>query len=151
MQNGFNDEKSALSPLIFITEESFGYPSCGRDKHYDPTMARWTSKDPIGFAGGDTNLYGYVNNDPVNLVDPEGTMSRLIPVLDDLAARCLKNPDACASIPSIPNHQPIDTCDPLGFGGDTTKCHEENCARGLGFPGECKKPKTCDPKVECCH
>jgi len=30
------------------------------------------SKDPILFKGGDTNLYGYVLQDPVNLVDPEG-------------------------------------------------------------------------------
>jgi hypothetical protein len=31
-----------------------------------------TAKDPIGFAGGDTDLYGYCLNDPVNWVDPEG-------------------------------------------------------------------------------
>jgi RHS repeat-associated protein len=41
-------------------------------RDYDPETGRWTSKDPIGFAGGDTNLYGYVVGDPVNLVDPEG-------------------------------------------------------------------------------
>ncbi len=41
-------------------------------RDYDPTSGRWTAKDPIGFAGGDTNLYGYVLNDPVNLVDPSG-------------------------------------------------------------------------------
>jgi uncharacterized protein RhaS with RHS repeats len=41
-------------------------------RHYDPTIGRWTSKDPIGFAGGDTNLYGYVMNDPVNWIDPLG-------------------------------------------------------------------------------
>lgn len=28
--------------------------------------------DPIGFAGGDTNLYGYVLGDPVNGFDPNG-------------------------------------------------------------------------------
>lgn len=26
-------------------------------RDYDPTVGRWTTKDPIGFAGGDTNLY----------------------------------------------------------------------------------------------
>jgi RHS repeat-associated protein len=42
-------------------------------RDYDPVVGRWTSKDPIGFAGG-LNLYGYVVQDPVNLVDPEGEM-----------------------------------------------------------------------------
>jgi RHS repeat-associated protein len=41
-------------------------------RDYDPETGRWTSKDPIGFAGGDTNLYGYVVNDPVNFIDPNG-------------------------------------------------------------------------------
>ncbi|WP_373998324.1 RHS repeat domain-containing protein [Bdellovibrio bacteriovorus] len=39
-------------------------------RDYDPEIGRWTSKDPILFAGGDTNLYGYVIQDPVNLTDP---------------------------------------------------------------------------------
>lgn len=42
-------------------------------RDYDPQTARFTTKDPVGFAGGDTNLYGYVLNDPVNLIDPLGT------------------------------------------------------------------------------
>lgn len=37
-----------------------------------PAHGRWTTKDPIGFAGGDTNLYVYVSNDPVNYIDPTG-------------------------------------------------------------------------------
>jgi RHS repeat-associated protein len=41
-------------------------------RDYDPDSGRWTAKDPILFAGGDINLYGYCLNDPVNLVDPEG-------------------------------------------------------------------------------
>jgi RHS repeat-associated protein len=41
-------------------------------RDYDPETGRWTAKDPIGFAGGEANLYGYVANDPVNWVDPSG-------------------------------------------------------------------------------
>lgn len=33
---------------------------------------RWTSKDPIRFNGGDSNIYGYVFSDPVNFIDPNG-------------------------------------------------------------------------------
>jgi len=41
-------------------------------RDYDPAIGRWTAKDPIGFAGGDDDLYGYTLDDPVNGVDPEG-------------------------------------------------------------------------------
>ena len=47
----------------------FGY------RDYDPDTGRWTAKDPIGFAGGDTDLYGYCLNDPVNFVDPLGLIN----------------------------------------------------------------------------
>ena len=41
-------------------------------RDYDPDTGRWTAKDPILFGGEDTNLYGYVQNDPVNFADPDG-------------------------------------------------------------------------------
>jgi RHS repeat-associated protein len=44
----------------------FGY------RDFDPETGRWTARDPIGFAGGDTNLYGYVASDPVNFIDSNG-------------------------------------------------------------------------------
>jgi RHS repeat-associated protein len=50
----------------------FGY------RDYDAFSGRWTAKDPIGFAGGDGNLYGYVLGDPVNFVDPTGEILPII-------------------------------------------------------------------------
>ena len=44
----------------------FGY------RDYDPDTGRWTAKDPIGFAGGDTDLFGYCFNNPINFVDQNG-------------------------------------------------------------------------------
>ncbi len=41
-------------------------------RDYDASVGRWTVKDPIGFDGGLSNLYGYVGGDPVNFVDLEG-------------------------------------------------------------------------------
>jgi len=43
-----------------------------RARWYDPAVGRFLSEDPIGFARGDGNLYRYVANDPVNLIDPFG-------------------------------------------------------------------------------
>jgi uncharacterized protein RhaS with RHS repeats len=45
-------------------------------RDYDPQTGRWTSKDPIRFAGGDANLYGYVLGDPMNYVDLYGLAPR---------------------------------------------------------------------------
>ena len=46
----------------------FGY------RDYDPESGRWTAKDPIGFAGGNINLYEYVGNSPSNYTDPSGLL-----------------------------------------------------------------------------
>jgi len=41
-------------------------------RDYNPVTGRWMQKDPSGFNGGDTNLYRYVHNDPINFFDPTG-------------------------------------------------------------------------------
>jgi len=41
-------------------------------RDYDPSVARWISKDPILFRGGQANLYVYANNDAINRIDPSG-------------------------------------------------------------------------------
>ncbi len=50
----------ALTGLI-----SYGY------RFYSTDMDRWTTRDPLGEAGG-LNLYAFVVNDPVNWGDPNG-------------------------------------------------------------------------------
>ena len=45
-------------------------------RDYDAEIGRWTNKDPIQFAGGDTNLYGYVVQDPVNFIDETGVAKK---------------------------------------------------------------------------
>jgi len=43
-----------------------------RARWYDSNLGRFISEDPIGFAGGDVNLYGYVGNGPLDGTDPSG-------------------------------------------------------------------------------
>ena len=69
-----NDTNLGFQPFGFaggLYDPDTGLVRFG-SRDYDPSIGRWTAKDPILFAGGQTNLYVYVGNDPVNFVDPEG-------------------------------------------------------------------------------
>jgi RHS repeat-associated protein len=57
------------------------------ERDYDPETARWVSKDPIRFNGSPTNLYEYVESDPVNRVDPSGKGGGV----EDAAEECLQS------------------------------------------------------------
>lgn len=64
---------TAICPFLFSTKyydhevglNYFGY------RYYNPTTARWLNRDPLQEEGG-LNLYGYCQNDPINLIDPIG-------------------------------------------------------------------------------
>ena len=43
-----------------------------RNRYYSSTFQRFVAQDPIGFRGGDLDLYGYVGNSPINKRDPSG-------------------------------------------------------------------------------
>jgi RHS repeat-associated protein len=44
-----------------------------RNRMYSFALGRFLQVDPIGFGGHDLNLYRYVENDPLNRLDPYGT------------------------------------------------------------------------------
>lgn len=62
--------------------QPFGYAGGIYDHHtklvrfgsrdYDAETGRWTAKDSIRFAGGDSNLYGYIFNNPLKWTDSAG-------------------------------------------------------------------------------
>jgi RHS repeat-associated protein len=72
--NVLTDSNPSLQPFRFAGCLYDTYTKLCRfgARDYDPETGRWLSKDPILFKGGDTNLYGYVLNDPVNMIDPDG-------------------------------------------------------------------------------
>jgi RHS repeat-associated protein len=87
-----NIDYDTFGNIIADTNPTFTIPFgfagglCDRDtglvrfgfRDYDPDVGRWTAKDPIGFAGGDTDLYGYVGNNPITFVDPFGVRKVMI-------------------------------------------------------------------------
>jgi RHS repeat-associated protein len=75
-------------------------------RDYDAETGRWTAKDPIGFAGGDTNLYGYVLGDPVNWVDPFGLLVEIDKDLQkdyDKLKTTRKGLELCETLENSPN------------------------------------------------
>jgi RHS repeat-associated protein len=46
-----------------------------RARYYYPRSQRFVTEDPIGFLGGDINVYAYVRNNPLLLRDPLGLLT----------------------------------------------------------------------------
>jgi RHS repeat-associated protein len=78
--DSFGKVKSETNPNV---DFRYGYTGRERDeetgldyyrtRYYDSLVGRFVSEDTIGFNGGDANLYRYVANSPLNLIDPNGT------------------------------------------------------------------------------
>ena len=61
-------------------------------RDYDPETGRWTAKDPIGFKGGDTNVYIYIFDDPLNRIDFDGKNAAVMQGLASLWGVALLEP-----------------------------------------------------------
>lgn len=87
--------------------DSFTSLQYNRARFYDPKLGRFISEDPIGFTGGDINLYGYVRNRPTLYTDPLGRfpMWRLDSVYDK---------GWRAESENFPNGAPDGSADPYG-------------------------------------
>jgi RHS repeat-associated protein len=80
-----NKTGSIANPFTFVG--AYGVMDEGngvyfmKNRYYDSVTGRFIQKDPIGFKGGQSNLYAYVNNNPVERIDPEGEqLEILVPV-----------------------------------------------------------------------
>jgi RHS repeat-associated protein len=72
--NVLNDSNEGFQPFGFaggLYDPDTGLVRFGA-RDYDQEIGRWTSKDPIGFDGDGSNLYGYSGNDSINFIDPFG-------------------------------------------------------------------------------
>jgi RHS repeat-associated protein len=64
---------TSTNPFQFTRRENDGTGLYNyRARYYSPGLRRFISEDPLGFAGGDLNLYAYALNSPTNFTDPLG-------------------------------------------------------------------------------
>ena len=71
--SGRSQVEAVANRLRFTARELDGATGLqfNRNRHYMPSIGRWTQRDPIGFKGG-PNQYAYVNNMPTIWSDPTG-------------------------------------------------------------------------------
>ncbi len=64
-----------------------------RARWMDPNIGRFLSEDPIGFEGGDLNLYRYAANNPISQKDPTGNSvaAEYGEVVKQVAERAIEN------------------------------------------------------------
>ncbi len=71
-----NQQEGFTQPFKFVGQYGVMAEPDGlyymRARYYDSAVGRFISEDPLGFGGGDVNLFAYAGNNPVMLIDPYG-------------------------------------------------------------------------------
>ncbi len=71
-----NESKTFSQPFKYVGKLGVMAEDSGfyymRARYYDPVTGRFISEDPLGFGGGDVNLFVYAQNNPVMFMDPLG-------------------------------------------------------------------------------
>jgi RHS repeat-associated protein len=62
-----------------------------RARYFSPGIGRFTQQDPVGRTAGDTNLYRYVGNSPINATDPSGQTTVERAVLEKIKAAVIRS------------------------------------------------------------
>jgi RHS repeat-associated protein len=67
---------TTATPFQFVGTQGYYHDSANksyvRARYLDKQKARWMNVDPIGFQGGDRNLYRYAGSRPISVSDPSG-------------------------------------------------------------------------------
>ncbi|WP_218080300.1 RHS repeat-associated core domain-containing protein [Anthocerotibacter panamensis] len=101
------------------------------DHYYSPELQRFIAEDPLGFGGGDTNLYRYVGNTPHLAVDPSGLQqTKLSP---KPTPRKQSNVTTQSSI-TAPGPTTNNSCGVVVFGPVTASAAQGNQAIGTDPP-----------------
>jgi RHS repeat-associated protein len=81
-------EGDSPNPLTFVGKQGYyrdaetelyflgmaGNSTRAGGRFYDPVAGRFLTPDPIKLDAGDLNIYRYVKNNPINVIDPSGLM-----------------------------------------------------------------------------
>jgi len=122
-------------------------------RDYDPAIGRWASKDPIRFEGGQTNIYAYVGNDPVNFTDLMGfygTNSCAYYTQQCAttggAYYCSIAPAACDFFPKPDDPDPNDPYDNEGWNRCVRQCLQDRDRDRKPDPGNCPSNGGAGPR-----
>jgi len=129
--NVLSDTNPGFIPFGFgagLYDQQTKLPRFGA-RDYDSFTGRWTAKDPAGFNYGEFNVYAYVENEPVNRVDPTGLFT-----LDNTSDCCGKEGEIrgqikkeCERVNKIDNSSIGNS----NHGSTQASCLKKRCANAI--------------------